>query len=84
MVDIDLGEMFNNYPLHITIQARSGLDLTPFREQIKKEFPDHVQDNQPLLYRWTRDWMGLKLSPFWSAKYFDLMTKYVFCINARS
>ena len=77
MVDIDLGEMFNNYPLHITIQARSGLDLTPFREQIKKEFPDHVQDNQPLLYRWTRDWMGLKLSPFWSAKYFYLMGKYI-------
>ena len=77
MVDIDLGEMFDNFPLHETMQATSGLDLSPFREQIKKAFPDHVKGDEPLLYRWTRDWMGLKLSPFWSAKYFYLMEGFI-------
>lgn len=42
MVDIDLGEMFNNSPLHWDVRMHSGLDLTLFHLQTAKEFPNHL------------------------------------------
>ena len=33
-VDLDLGEMFLNFPLHKSLVSYSGVDLTPFRQQL--------------------------------------------------
>jgi hypothetical protein len=49
-VDIDLGEMFLNFPLHETFQEYSGIDLTPFSPEINEmksktdEDTAHVSD----------------------------------------
>jgi len=36
-VDIDLGEMFLNFPLHKKLITYSGVDLTPFKLRLKEE-----------------------------------------------
>ena len=34
VVDIDLGEMFLNFPIHEQLHKSVGIDLTPFRQQL--------------------------------------------------
>ena len=38
-VDVDIGEMFLNFPLHEELRMHSGLDLTPFRVWLTRDFP---------------------------------------------
>ena len=42
VVDMDLGEMFLNFPIHNTLKYHVGVDLTPFREFLKPLVPLYV------------------------------------------
>jgi hypothetical protein len=53
-VDLDLGEMFLNFPLPLMFWAFSGIDLTPFKEALGF---GHVS-NKDFQLRWERYWMG--------------------------
>ena len=55
--DIDIGEMFLNFPLTMIAQMYSGVDLTPY-------FPDELNSHARLWERWTRCLMGAKPSPY--------------------
>jgi hypothetical protein len=37
MVDIDLGEMFLNFPLPFVLQRYSGIDVTTFKKEINED-----------------------------------------------
>jgi hypothetical protein len=67
MVDIDLGEMFLNFPLHSLLRSFLGVVLTHFARDLKTPRDPKTQlslpGNQDWLH-WVRCWMGLKLSPF--------------------
>ena len=64
-VDIDLGEMFLNFPMDRTIQPYAGVDLSPLMGQLVKlgHKPDSPWE------RWTRLFMGCKLCPYLSVRY---------------
>ena len=57
MADVDIGEMFLNFPMHPSIRPYCGVDLT-------KYFPELVGNGKVLWVRWTRCCMGLKTSPY--------------------
>ena len=58
MGDMDLGEMFLNFPLHPDAQVYCGVDLTHL-------FPEALSHpNEKLWERWTRYLMGAKSSPY--------------------
>jgi hypothetical protein len=52
MGDLDLGDMFLNFPLDKTLRAYCGIDLYPFLDDVT------------WWERWTRCMMGLKPSPY--------------------
>ncbi len=56
MADIDLGEMFLNFPLHSTLQRFSVVDLTHYNLNLTKPLsgPERAK-----WVHWTRCWMGL-------------------------
>jgi hypothetical protein len=60
MGDLDLGEMFHNFPLDIHLQPYCGIDLGPY-------FPESTSWE-----RWVRLMMGLRPSPYFSIKGFQL------------
>jgi hypothetical protein len=62
-VDMDMGDMFLNFPLHRDLQSFSGIDLTPLKESLG------VNSSGPLHVHWTRCWMGAKPSPFYAVSY---------------
>ena len=62
-VDMDLGEMFLNFPLDPRIRPYAGVDLSPFKNQVHSTLPTVWE-------RWDRLFMGLKPSPFNSVRYF--------------
>jgi hypothetical protein len=70
-VDMDLGDMFLNFPLHHDLQAYSGIDLTPLKSSLGISSPGayHVH--------WTRCWMGSKPSPFYAVAFFSLAEEFV-------
>ena len=60
MGDIDIGEMFLNFPLHESAQTYCGVDLTTL-------FPEEIMtdnSNGKLWERWTICLMGAKPSPY--------------------
>ena len=61
--DIDLGEMFLNYPLDVRIQPYAGVDVT--RLELKEPIRGKRQ-----FRRWTRNLMGCKTSPYLSTQGF--------------
>jgi hypothetical protein len=67
MVNIDLGEMFLNFPLHPTLRRFSGVDLSHFVKDLKAAGDPtallRVPGHRDWLH-WVRCWMGLKPSPF--------------------
>ena len=78
MIDLDFGEMFINFPLCSVLKEESGINLTSFRKQINEHFPEHIRgQNQRLIYQWSRTWMGMKLSPFWAARYYYIMEEFI-------
>jgi hypothetical protein len=60
MMDMDLGEMFLNFPLHEQLRPYCGIDLRPF-------FPEEA-GSSPLWEHWERCMMGLKSSPYVTIK----------------
>lgn len=78
-VDIDLGDMFHNFPLHPSLQTYSGVDLSPFVPELVEKFPDlhdHTK-NDKLAGIFTRDWMGFKPSPEWSCRFYYLAEEFI-------
>ena len=69
--------MFNNFSLHNSLQRFSGIDLTQFRDLLELHFPEQKPFPRRILYQWARCWMGLKPSPFWSARFYYLMEEYM-------
>jgi hypothetical protein len=67
MVDMDLGEMFLNFPLPAVLERYSGVDFGAFRNDLKSHFGDYKGKAWP---HWTRCWMGLTPSPYWSVRFF--------------
>jgi hypothetical protein len=67
-VDIDLGEMFLNFPLPAILREYSGVDLSPFREALK----ELMKTNFPARFwvRWERCWMGLRPSPYMAIRFY--------------
>ena len=77
-VDIDLGEMFLNFPLHPSLQLYSGVDLSPFGKQLQEELPDlKWPDNKKFYAKWTRDWMGFAPSPEWACRFYYIAEEFV-------
>ena len=60
MGDLDIGEMFLNFPLHPKLQPYAGVDLQP---HFGKEGAQET-----LWERWTRCLMGLSSSPYFCIK----------------
>ena len=76
-VDIDLGEMFVNFPLAEIYQQFSGIDLAPFKPEVnelkKASAPSKLtrSDKWDSSYWgrcWERCWMGLRPSPFYAIR----------------
>ena len=77
-VDIDLGEMFLNFPLDNKLVAFSGMDITPFTQEIKACFPNvKLPDQEKVFVTNTRCWMGLRPSPEWSCRFYYLAEEFV-------
>jgi len=77
-VDIDLGEMFLNFPLSPLLIPYSGVDLTPFRSRLKEKFKNtNVLDKQRLIATLNRAWMGFKPSPEWTCRYYYITEEFV-------
>lgn len=75
MVDLDLGEMFLNFPLAEELQRVSGINLESVKRELCKELGiDDIPDE--LLGVWLRTWMGLKNSPVWAAFFYYLMEEF--------
>jgi hypothetical protein len=60
MMDLDLGEMFLNFPLNPQLRSYCGIDLRPF-------FSEEAGD-QTLWQVWVRCMMGLMTSPYCTVK----------------
>lgn len=81
VVDIDLGEMFNNFPLCELLSIYSGVDLTPVAAELKELIPELLKgkwkDGDRLIGKWIRLWMGLKSSPEWAARFYYMAEEVV-------
>ena len=81
MVDIDLGEHFLNHPIHDKLIKLSAVDLTPFKEHIKKELPGLLEAQElsknHVFGAWTRAWMGAKPSPEWAVRFYYIADEFV-------
>ena len=63
-VDLDVGECFLNFGIHKGLIPYSGMDLTCFKKQIKRDFPDMpFLEDKRLAAVWTRTWFGFRQSP---------------------
>jgi hypothetical protein len=82
-VDIDLGEMFLNFPVAETFQEYSRIDLTPFKSEIKemKSFGRSKAFKQDLSEqiwgRWERCWMDFRPSPFYTVWFYYWAEEFV-------
>jgi hypothetical protein len=74
MGDNDAGEMFLNYILHEDLKELTGIDVTQFLGKTNEETGKRVK----LIYRWTRNAMGLKPSPYLSIQAFSWMFEVLF------
>jgi hypothetical protein len=66
MVDIDLGEMALNFPLHDSLQRFSGVDFSQYSSELRTD------SCKKCWVHWTRCWMGLKPSPFMAVRFYYL------------
>jgi hypothetical protein len=72
MVDIDLGEMFLNFPLHKILQEFSGVDFSHHAAGLNGSSCPIKR----LWVHWTRRWMGLKPSPYMAAQFYYLAEEF--------
>jgi len=71
MGDLDIGEMFLNFPLHPDLQPFCGVDLKPY-------FGGRDNSHKSIWERWVCCVMGLKPSPFWCIKFLLLALETIF------
>ena len=78
-VDVDIGEMFLNFPLHRILQLYSGMDLTPFQEWLIRDFPEEMKrlPGKRVAAFWNRTWFSLTASPEQSALHYYLAEEFV-------
>ena len=76
-VDVDLGEMFLNFPLDHVLQGYSGIDLSMFRKELSHQIPTTLEKDNRLSAIWTRSWFGLKSSPEVAITYYHLAEEFV-------
>ena len=73
-VDLDLGEMFLNFPLDPKIQPYAGVDLTPVKHLLSDiddiDTSSKKERNLPLWERWCRLFMGMTPSPYNAARHY--------------
>jgi hypothetical protein len=72
-VDLDLGEMFLNFPLPVLFRRFSGIDLTPFKDRLGYS---HIP-NAEFQLRWERCWMGFKPSPYYATRFYYWAEEFV-------
>ena len=75
-VDLDLGEMFLNFPLHPELQPYSGVDLSPFKAELKRRFPTLPIGPSRLIGTWNRTWMGFSPSPETSVRMYYVAEEF--------
>jgi hypothetical protein len=73
MVDIDLGKMFLNFPLHKVLQRYSGVNFSPYVEDLKGSWTKYLHQSW---VHWTRCWMGLKPSPYMAVCFYYLAKEF--------
>jgi len=61
-LDMDIGEMFLNFPLHQNIKPYCGVNLTSFTDDLKTL-------SGQTRFRWNRTWMGFKPSPYLAVRH---------------
>ena len=76
-VDLDIGEMFPNFPLHISLQPYSGVDLSQFRTQLNDILPEALKSNKRLSGVWSRLWFGMKNSPEMACTFYYLAEEFI-------
>jgi hypothetical protein len=72
-VDLDLGEMFLNFPMDLRLRPYAGVDLTRLAPHFEKGAFDReavLDENGRLYERWERLFMGMKPSPYNAVRYF--------------
>ena len=80
MGDIDLGEMFLNFPLDEQVRKYVGLDLSAMKEEIAQSFGELVEEKDKtkrLFLRWTRCLMGLRCSPYNAVRHFAWAEEFI-------
>ena len=73
MADLDMGEMFLNFPLDPKIQPYAGVDLSP----LAKDMGITLKQGEHLWERWNRLAMGMRPSPFMAIRLFWLAEEIV-------
>ena len=76
-VDLDLGEMFLNFPLDKALQPYAGIDLTPIQHLLADFDGSGRAPTQTLWERWVRNFMGLKTSPINTLTHYYLAEELV-------
>jgi len=78
VVDIDLGEMFLNFPLDPYLIPYSAMDISPFRNDFISAFPDtQLLEPSKLYVVNNRCWMGLRPSPEWACRFYYLAEEFI-------
>jgi hypothetical protein len=77
MVDIDLGEMFLNFPLPHLLRRYSGVDFSPYAKELSEaRRPGIPLRAENKVVHWTRCWMGLRPSPYMSVRFYYLAEEF--------
>ena len=77
VVDLDLGEMFLNFPIHRSLDRVVGIDLTPFKRNIEEKLLVKYKNPQRLSARWTRLCFGWNQSPEQAISFYYLAEDFV-------
>ena len=74
VVDLDIGECFLNFNLHADLVPYSGIDLTHFRSEIQKQFPEYKDclKEKRIAATFNRMWFGNRQSPKVCVQYYYL------------
>jgi hypothetical protein len=67
--DLDVGEQFLNYPLHLDLRKFSGVDVRGVRSSDQRDHDWEVKRGPGPWERWERDWIGLWDSPYCSLQW---------------
>ena len=78
MMDLDMGEVFLNFPMDPKVRPYAGVDFKPLKKNIEsvntlpQECPVFLDDRE----RWERLFMGMHPSPFVAIQYLYLALEF--------